>query len=53
MKNSRIAEFLQSAEGQSVSRETVESLRLLKLFFKVTPKQRQQILSLIESYLEH
>jgi hypothetical protein len=53
MKNSHIAEFLKSKEGRSVSRETAESLRLLKLFVKLTPVQRQQILELIESYLDH
>ena len=37
MKRSRLAEFLQSDEGRSVSPETIDSLRLLKMFVKLTP----------------
>lgn len=53
MKNSRLAEFLQSTEGRSVSREAIESLRLLKMFIKLTPAQRREIIELVEQYLQH
>jgi hypothetical protein len=53
MKKSRFAEFLQSDEGGSVSLETVDSLRLLKMFVKLTPAQRREIIELVERYLQH
>ena len=45
MKKSRFAEFLQSDEGGSVSLETVDSLRLLKMFVKLTPRSAAGSLS--------
>ena len=30
------------------SRETIESLRLLKLFLKLTPRQRSEIIEMVE-----
>ena len=53
MKKSRFAEFLQSDEGGSVSLETVDSLRLLKMFVKLTPAQRREIIELVERYRQH
>jgi hypothetical protein len=53
MKESRFAEFLQSVEGRSVSLETVDSLRLLKMFVKLTRAQRREIIELVERYLQH
>ena len=53
MKRSRLAEFLQSDEGRSVSPETMDSLRLLKMFVKLTPAQRRGIIELVERYLQH
>lgn len=53
MKNPRLTAFLQSKEGRLVSPETAESLQLLKMFFKLTPAQRREVLELIEQYLQH
>jgi len=53
MKKSRLAEFLQSHEGRSVTLETIDSLRLLKMFVKLTPAQRREIIELVERYLQH
>ncbi len=53
MKESRFAEFLQSVEGRSVPLETVDSLRLLKMFAKLTRAQRRETIELVERYLLH
>ena len=53
MKRSRLADFLQSDEGRSVSPETIDSLRLLKMFAKVTRAQRRETIELVERYLLH
>ncbi|MGV7214830.1 hypothetical protein [Bradyrhizobium sp. UFLA05-112] len=52
MTDSRLAEFLRSQEGRSVSRETVECLRLLRMFIKLSPAQRREIIELVEQYPE-
>ena len=53
MKRTRLADFLQSDEGRSMSPETIDSLRLLKMFVKLTPAQRRGIIELVERYPEH
>ncbi len=50
MTDSRLAEFLQSEEGRTVTREAVESLRLLKVFIKLSPTRRREIIELVEQY---
>ena len=53
MKRIRLADFLQSDEGRSMSPETIDSLRLLKMFVKLTPAQRREIIELVERYMQH
>jgi hypothetical protein len=45
MKRIRLADFLQSDEGRSMSPETIDSLRLLKMFVKFTPRSAAGSLS--------
>lgn len=52
MAKSRLAEFLQSPEGRSTSRETIECLRLLKTFIKLSAAQRREVMDLVEQYAQ-
>ncbi|MGY8681861.1 hypothetical protein Q2941_29365 [Bradyrhizobium sp. UFLA05-153] len=50
MTDSRLAEFLRSQEGRNVSRETIESLRLLRMFINLSPAQRRDVIELVEQF---
>ena len=50
MTVSCLAEFLRSEEGRAVSREAVEGLRLLRMFTKLSPARRREIIELVEQY---
>jgi hypothetical protein len=52
MTDSRLAELLRSREGRAVSREAIEGLRLLRMFIKLSPTQRREIIDLVEQYLQ-
>jgi hypothetical protein len=51
MTDSRLAELLKSKDGRAVSRETIESWRLLKMFIQLSPAERLEIIELVERYL--
>jgi hypothetical protein len=50
MTDARIAELLRSKEGHTVSREAIDSWRLLKMFVQLSPAQRLEIIELVEKY---
>jgi hypothetical protein len=50
MTDSRIAEILRFEEGRALSREAVESLRLLRMFVKLSPARRREIIELVEQH---
>jgi hypothetical protein len=52
MTDSRLAELLRSKEGRQISREAIESWRLLKMFNRLSPAQRLEIIELVEKYLQ-
>jgi len=52
MTDSRLAELLRSKEGRTISREAIESWRLLKMFNQLSPAQRLEIIELVEKYLQ-
>jgi hypothetical protein len=51
MTESRFAELLRIKEGRTISREAIESWRLLKMFNQLSPAQRLEVLELLEEYL--
>ena len=53
MTNLNLDELLGSKEESAVPPETMDGLRLLKMFLKLTPAQRREILELVERRLQH
>jgi hypothetical protein len=51
MTDSRLAELRRLKEIRETSPEILESLRLLKMFIKLSPDQRRDIIELVERYL--
>jgi hypothetical protein len=51
MTDSRLAELRRLKEIRETSPEILESLRLLKMFTKLSPDQRRDIIELVERYL--
>jgi len=52
MTDSRLAELRRIKEMREASPEILESLRLLKMFIRLSPDQRRDIIERVERHLE-
>jgi hypothetical protein len=52
MIDSRLTELLRIRETREASPEIIESLRLLRMFIKLSADQRRDIIELVEQYLK-